>query len=743
MRPRFLAALTLCCMAVSALAADFVVNGIYYYGYTTGNKSVATVKQNDRYKSLTSVALPKTVTYSNVTYTVTHIAPDAFRDCTQLKTVTLPDSLVGLYDNAFSGCTALSAITIPKSVWFINKYAFYKCSALKTVTLSPSLKEIGEWAFGECASLTAISIPATLTTLPNNVFDNCTALKSVSFPSTLLKIGTRAFGGCTSLSSVIIPESVTRVEGGAFAGCTSLTKVTWNAISSEDTNGNWYTYDNSYTPFQECPALKTIVFGGKVQRLPNYICHSLTGLSEVTIPASVTYLGRGAFANCGGLKKVTYNAVDAAYSMGSTYFNLPFYLCDNLTTVTFGSDVESIPAYLLMRCKRIKSITVPAKVKKVGGCAFAECDSLSKVVWNAKACAGSYSDSGGGPFTFNAYLQNNSKNITTFIFGEGVEEIPAYLCYSMPNITTCSLPSTLKSIGNYAFYGCSGTGTVNLPASVTTIGEGAFSGNGLTTLNIPPSVTTIGSEAFSRNKLTTLHIPASLTNIGYKAFYNSPLESITVDSDNPVYDSRDGGNVLVHTESNTVVKGNVAGYIPNSIATIGDYAYDRLTCETIDIPASVKQINSYAFATATVKSITIPASVSTIWGYAFDQPTYTMTNVETIKSYIRDPSAIKCLATAFNGIVNKKWTNAAVCRLLVPAGTEQLYGATEPWNKFAQIDTFNPADLNGDNVVNTGDVSSLYNAILTLPYSTEFDLNADGVVNASDVSTLYDNILGQ
>lgn len=417
---------------------------------------------------------------------------------------------------------------------------------------------------------------------------------------------------------------------------------------------------------------------------------------------------------------MTYNAVDAAYSMGSTYFNLPFYLCDNLTTVTFGSDVESIPAYLLMRCKRIKSITVPAKVKKVGGCAFAECDSLSKVVWNAKACAGSYSDSGGGPFTFNAYLQNNSKNITTFIFGEGVEEIPAYLCYSMPNITTCSLPSTLKSIGNYAFSGC-GFKSITLPGKLVTIGEGAFSGNGLTTLNIPPSV----------------------TNIGNRAFYNSPLESITVDSDNPVYDSRDGGNVLVRTESNTVVKGNVAGYIPNSIATIGDYAYDRLTCENLEIPASVKQISSYAFSTATVKSITIPASVTTIYGNAFDQPTYTMTNVETIKSYIRDPSAIKCLATAFNGIVNKKWPNAAVCRLLVPAGTEQLYGATEPWNKFAQIDTFCPADLNADNVVNTGDVSSLYNAILALPYSTEFDLNADGVVNASDVSALYDAILSR
>lgn len=742
MRPRFLAALTLCCMAVSALAADFVVNGIYYYGYTTGNTSVATVKQKDSYKSLTSVVLPKTVTYSNVTYTVTRIAPDAFRDCTQLKTVTLPDSLDGLYDNAFSGCTALSAITIPKSVWFIKKYAFYGCTSLKTVSLPLSLTELGEAAFGGCSSLTSINIPSSVTSLPAKLFNQCTSLKTVTLPSTLLKIESLTFGECTALSSVIIPESVTRVEGGAFAGCTSLTKVTWNAISSEDTNGNWATYNNSYTPFQECPALKTIVFGGKVQRLPNYICHSLSGLSEVTIPASVTHIGVGVFAYCSGLKKVTYNAVNASYKMGSTYYNLPFYLCDNLTSVTFGSDVQAIPAYLLMRCKRIKSITVPAKVTTVGGCAFAECDSLSKVVWNAKACAGTYSDSGGGPFTFNAYLVNNSKNITTFIFGEGVEEIPAYLCYSMPNITTCSLPSTLKSIGNYAFSGC-GFKSITLPGKLVTIGEGAFSGNGLTTLNIPPSVTTIGSEAFSRNNLTTLHIPASLINIGNRAFYNSPLENITVDSDNPVYDSRDGGNVLVRTESNTVVKGNVAGYIPNSIATIGDYAYDRLTCETIDIPASVKQINSYSFATATVKSITIPASVSTIWGYAFDQPTYTMTNVETIKSYIRDPSAIKCLATAFNGIVNKKWPNAAVCRLLVPAGTEQLYGATEPWNKFAQIDTFNPADLNGDNVVNTGDVSSLYNAILTLPYSTEFDLNADGVVNASDVSSLYDNILGQ
>ncbi len=711
--PRILATLLLYCVVATLQAAtvEFTVNGIFYHGFDDKN---ATVWNHSSYSTLTSATIPKTVSYNNVTYTVTIVANEAFKNATKLKTV-----------------------SVPSTVTKIGKQAFYGCTALTTVTLASGPTELGTEAFRGCTALTAITIPSTITAIPDNAFYGCTALKTATLPSTLQTIGSTAFGGC-GLTAITIPENVTAVKPGAFINCTSLAKVTWNAINSADQNGNTSTFNNTFSPFQNCPVLKTFTFGSKVEHIPSYLCHSLTGLTEVTIPASVTSLGYGIFACCSNLKKVTYNAVNAYYRMGSTYYNLTFYECGNLTTVTFGSNVELIPGTLLQRCKRIKSITVPAKVTTVGAAAFAECDSLTKVVWNAKACAGPYDEDSGGPFCFNAYLVNNSKTITTFTFGEGVEEIPSYLCYSMSGITSLTMPSTLKKIGRYAFNGCSFK-TISLPAGVTTVDDYAFSSCGITSLTLPAALTTIGRNAFAGNSFTTLNIPASVTSIGTQAFRNVPLETITVAAANSVYDSREGANVLVETATSTILKGNVAGHIPNSTPIIGEYAYDRLSCENLEIPASVTTLRSYAFSITTLKTLAIPASVTTIGNGAFSMWKYATPKIETIRCYNADPTAISCNVNAFTGLTDRQ--QPPTCRLIVPVGTEELYAATSPWSDFTVIDVFNPADLNGDTVANTGDVSALYAAILGMPYSVQYDLNADGVVNTADVSALYDILL--
>ncbi len=118
---------------IKALAYDAYVNGIYYN--FSGDEARVTYRgvyyHNTYYNSYSdTVSIPSSFTYSGKTYRVTAIDDAAFRSCSDLKSVSIPNSVTSIGESAFYGCSSLPSITIPESVTSIGKYAFYGCRGL-------------------------------------------------------------------------------------------------------------------------------------------------------------------------------------------------------------------------------------------------------------------------------------------------------------------------------------------------------------------------------------------------------------------------------------------------------------------------------------------------------------------------------------------------------------------------------------------------------------------------------------
>ncbi|MBR2031705.1 MAG: leucine-rich repeat protein [Alistipes sp.] len=203
-----------------------------------------------------------------------------------------------------------------------------------------------------------IIFDAPITSIGDLAFFNCSSLTSVTIPDSVTSIGRFAFDDCTSLKSVTIGNNVTSIESDAFLDCTSLTAFYGKFASSDN---------------------RCLIINGVL----NFFAPA--GLSEYTIPNSVTSIGWGAFEYCRSLKSVTIP--DSVTSIG--YY--AFHDCTSLKSVTIGNSVTSIGIYAFYGCTSLTSVTIGNSITSIGYSAFYECTSLTSVtIPNSVTEIGSY-----------------------------------------------------------------------------------------------------------------------------------------------------------------------------------------------------------------------------------------------------------------------------------------------------------------------------------------------------------------
>lgn len=237
---------------------------------------------------------------------VTNVGKNAFRNCTTLTNVTIPESCTSIDPAAFA-YTSIETIQLPSNLQSIGG-ATFAYSKLKEINIPNSVTTLGAQTFMGCNNLENVQISENIVTIEKQTFQNCTNLTSVNIPDKVSSIKDFAFYNCSKITIIDIPDSVTSTGQGVFRDCSNLETVT---ISKGLTN-------ISPGAFYNCSKLTNLVIPNNVTTISGNAFCGCSSLLSVTLPNNVTTINGNAFYGCSSLSSVTLP--NSITSVGSNAF---------------------------------------------------------------------------------------------------------------------------------------------------------------------------------------------------------------------------------------------------------------------------------------------------------------------------------------------------------------------------------------------------------------------------------------
>ncbi|MBR7029863.1 MAG: leucine-rich repeat protein [Prevotella sp.] len=668
--------------------------------------------------SLSSIVLP-----SNITT----IGGHAFAGCTSLQTVkgsTADDIQVKkIYANAFADCTNLQHIEF-SDLESIEEGAFRNCSKLEHITLPESLIRIGDFVFANTGLKTVTANRSFPPGIKANAFDGVDLSQCTLYVPYVSKdkymeaevwkkfgkiVGTDNGGvfvarckigdfyydfydnftaklvwdkSYASLSGfVAVPVSLTRegytytvtaIQGGVFENCKELTKVILPNTITELPDET----------FKGCSALTSVTLPTSLKRIGKSAFEE-SGITSINIPSTVTSLGISAFKNCKSLTSI---------SLSDGITDIPNYCFEKsgLNNVKIPSAAKAIGIRAFGDCFDLSSIIISVNVTSIGDAAFLGCSELMSIKCNNpkpvdlssapsvffgvnhKKCY-VYVPSGSGIPYRNAREWSSFHNICD----EGVNKIIKIgdLYYQLNVDRTAMVTSETSGTDNYS--SLSGEITVedkvdyrNLEYKVIGVEPQAFQNcTGITKVNLPKVMDIIYGSAFKNcTNLADINIPATLTHLDHYAFNGTKLFNDNKDEDGAVYYD----HCLIYYPLNSK-EGNYE--VKPGTRLLASYVFSGdVKLKGLILPEGLQCICKYALdGMQRLETLSLPSSVY----FVADGFCNNAKKLSTIYNYMKTPLDVSEVKNCFENVSQN------LCTLYVPAGKRTTYQKAEKWKDFS------------------------------------------------------------
>ncbi len=390
------------------------------------------------------------------------IEDGAFKNCTGLKRITLPDSVVFLGSEAFYNCINLSGVTLSIRIDSIKERTFCGDYNLESVTSASNIASVEDFAFSGCKKLSTIDCLYLSDTLGTGAFKNCASLSRATFDR-VESIKRDTFFGCENLTETSFAMAKD-IESGAFEGCKSLTRfMLSNVITSIDDSA----FDNSGLEMLDmeeennsfyCDRETGVLYNAQKNAI---ICYPISKKApKFTIQEQILKIQSSSFFKNPYLEEIEVEHGNTAFSSeGGVLYNSDFstlimYPKNNgKTVVSVDRRVSKIGKYAFANNKAISLLTIPNTVTEIESGALFNMQSL--VSLNL-------------PFVGESLSENR---FIGYIFGASdFSENGEYLPKSLVSVNVTDDTCVAKS----SFYGASSLTYVSFNKQVEVINEYAF-----------------------------------------------------------------------------------------------------------------------------------------------------------------------------------------------------------------------------------------------------------------------------
>ncbi len=622
------------CTALRGVAMPSTMQsvGIDAFG---GDSNIATV-------TITDEVAWSGIAFGNAAANPAYFAHALTKNGESVRSLVVPEGARRIGAWTFCANEELSVVSIPASVTDIGVMAFLDCPKLPRIEIAadnPSYRSIGGIVFTKDRR-TLLRAPAgwfgnaNLTESVRNIgpyaFSGCAGLLAISIPNSVTNIGTHAFDGCSALTEVVVPESVASVGWDIFSGCRNLQALTLPFVGTERGNDGaataqlgclfgwiWkdpagsrivrqyyddYHYCDYQIPtnlasvvvtdettvgsgaFENCAMLATIQFNAGVTNIgARAFCGS--GVTGMSVPASVTSIGEKAFLDCPALGRIDVDAANPSYrSVGGILFTKDRKTLLRAPGGWYGNAVipEGVTAIVpgaFEGCRRMFGVTVPNTVTSLATGTFHGCAALQSMTLPFVGIERGTPDI---DFQFGALFVGGAVDGTTPVRQHYLKDNDSTIgtYHISTNLVSVTITDETE-ISPRAFENCAMLTAIQFNAGVTNIGACAFSGSGVTSMSVPASVTTIEAKAF----------------LGCQN-----LSRIDVDADNPAY--RSIGGILFTKDRRTLLRAPGAWYgvanVSENVRAIAPGAFEGCwQLLGVSIPGNMTTIAERSFAGCT------------------------------------------------------------------------------------------------------------------------------------------------